>query len=142
MPTRQDLLEAARSFKGLKYIEAGAHPEAGCNCLGLWVLVARKIGLDELAAAAEPFAQHKRERAVGDMLKLLTQHLKPIPLAKARPGDLLLFPSNDKSLQHLGMVSDRKGYVIEASDQWGKVDEFMKPLRSARRAFEIPGLDD
>lgn len=141
MPTRKEIVTAARDLCGIPFRPAGSS-EAGCNCLGVWVVLGDRIeGLEELAETARPFAQRAREPRVGEMLRLLTDHLIPIPVRQALPADLLLYRSNDGSLQHLAMISDREGYVIEASDKWKRVLERPRPVLP-RRAFQIPGVVD
>ena len=91
MPSRDEILRAARRYIGTPYHHQGALAGAGCDCLGLIRGVWRELYGAE-PEAPPPYGPDWGE--VGDtefLLEAARRHLVPIPLGEAGAGDVLIF---------------------------------------------------
>ena len=91
MPTRSDVVAAARGYLGTPYHHQGASRGAGCDCLGLVRGVWRDLyGTDP--EAVPPYTPDWGE--VGHDEPLLDgarRHMQPVRLGEAREGDVIVF---------------------------------------------------
>lgn len=95
------LVEAARSFLGVKFKHRGRNPSIGIDCAGLVVVSLMKIGIepyDIRTYGREPYQDGLRE--------VVEKNLgKPISPAFASPGDIGLFRF-DREPHHIGIFGD------------------------------------
>ena len=144
MTTRADLIAEASTWKGTKYHHHQACKGAGCDCVGFVIGVCRAVGL--LAPDFEPVTYprewhlHKNEEIL--LREMLRHGARPIALAQAQPGDVIVFQYGRVS-SHLGILlpADR---IIHAHMEVGSVviTLFMGTFKArARGAFVLPGLE-
>nr|BDD46834.1 peptidase [bacterium] len=102
------IVTQARTWLGTKFHHQARVKGVGCDCIGLVVGVACELELkdkdgnllsnfDERDYAKEPNGKR--------LQKVLDAYLRPIPLQKIKPGDVLLFRIQHDP-QHVGIVSD------------------------------------
>lgn len=89
--TPDDVLRAARSHMGVKYVHNGRHPTLGLDCVGLPALVAMKLGYDIVDV---PIYSHKPD---GKLLERLAINGDRVPITimaqgSRRKGDI---PNDD-----------------------------------------------
>lgn len=89
--TRAAVLAEAESWIGTPYRHQASLKGVGCDCLGLLRGIWRALHGEE-PEIAPPYAPDWAE-AGGDetLLAAATRHLIALPLADARPGDVVLF---------------------------------------------------
>lgn len=119
-------IAAARASLGTPYKAAGAC-ESGANCLGLWAVVLRRVGQEELARAVERHSGFAQPPARSALLRglLAAPQLERIKPRRARPGDLLLFKVAGAP-QHLALVTE-PGMILHADAGAGRVVEHGRP---------------
>lgn len=89
--TRERAVAAARGWLGTPYHHQASLRGVGCDCLGLVRGVWRELYGSEPEQTA-PYSPYWAQQGSGEMLALAAQrHLRPLDLAYARPGDVLLF---------------------------------------------------
>jgi cell wall-associated NlpC family hydrolase len=114
--------EAARGYVGVPWRHLGRSRE-GLDCIGLVLLAARDCGIDAPdpgAYAREPSSQRLRQE--------LAQVLDEVPLAAARPGDVLVF--------NLGLYAGHIGIRAEHPDY--RVPSVIHAYAPRRRVVEEP----
>ncbi len=104
MPTRTDVVAAARRYLGTPYHHQGALRGAGCDCLGL----VRGIWRDLYGAEPEvppPYTPDWGETGVVEiLLEAAGRHMAPV--AEARPGDVLVFRMRRGAIaKHVAILS-------------------------------------
>lgn len=91
MPTRDDIVAAARRYIGTPYHHQGALEGAGCDCLGL----IRGVWRDLYGAEPEsppPYTPDWGETGSIEWLwQAAARHLSAVPLEAAAAGDVVLF---------------------------------------------------
>jgi cell wall-associated NlpC family hydrolase len=98
MTTRQQIIDAARSYKGCRYHHQG-RTRAGIDCAGLLVCVARDVGIstegDQTGYSRTPDGMSLK-RALDDF---------GVRVDTFQPGDFLLMRF-DSQPQHIAIVTD------------------------------------
>lgn len=80
----------------------------GSNCIGYPVGVAREMGgYDELVALGTPLAMLPRPLTPRMMIDAMKEHMVPIMVQDAIPGDLLLFRLNGRP-DHIAIIDSIK----------------------------------
>ena len=91
MPTRDEIVRAARGYIGTPYHHQAALAGAGCDCLGL----IRGVWRDLYGVEPEqppPYTPDWGETGGAEhMLEAAGRHMRPVPLAEADAGDVLIF---------------------------------------------------
>lgn len=139
MPTRQDVVIAARAYIGTPWRHQGRSKEYGVDCIGLAICVARDIG-----SVSPDFDLNGYGRQPdGSMLRTAMR------LMERRDGlasGMVIVFSISRDPQHIGILGDwlHGGLsLIHASSPLGGVVEtrFM-PARNlrVRGAFDMPGV--
>lgn len=100
MPTRADVVAAARSYKGVRWHHQGRN-RAGLDCVGLVIVVAQDLGLSTYNPQ-----DYGRIPDCVQMRAQLAQHLDP--RATPEPGDVILLRYERYPL-HLGIASELDG---------------------------------
>lgn len=91
MPTREDILAAARGWGGTPYCHQASCRGVGTDCLGLVRGVWREV-MGEEPEAPPAYAPGWAEAGGGDaLLQAARRHLVEIPYTAFLPGDVLLF---------------------------------------------------
>lgn len=136
---REQIVAAARGWLGTRWHHQGRLKGVGTDCAGLVIGVGQELGLTEFDMTGYGHRPDSRE-----LEQLCHDHMSPIPVASARPGDVLLIEV-DKQPQHMAFKTEIDGaagmihayaplrQVVEhrIDDDWG-----------ARivAAFQIPGV--
>ena len=91
MPSRPEIVAAARRYLGTPYHHQAALAGAGCDCLGL----VRGVWRDLYGVEPEvppPYTPDWGETGLSEpMLEAASRHLRPVDLASAEAGDVVLF---------------------------------------------------
>jgi cell wall-associated NlpC family hydrolase len=141
MVTRQDIVDEARSYLGVRWKHQGRSREA-IDCAGLVICVGRDLGLthyDYTAYRRRPDHQKFIEYFVaGGGIRL--------NVADVQPGDVLLFTEYSYPC-HSSIVSEKRGvlHIIHSHlPRRGVVEEpLIEPWLSKRvAAFRYPGVED
>ncbi len=143
-PTRAAIVAAARGWIGTPYRHQASLKGAGCDCLGL----VRGLWREFYGAEPEPippytpdWAEARRQEA---MLDAGRRHLVAVPLAEARPGDVILFRWRaDLPAKHAGVLSTPTRFV-HAYEGAAVVESPLGPWwrRRLAAAFAFPGVRD
>lgn len=97
----QQLVQAARSFQGVKFRHRGRNPMVGLDCAGLIIVSLKKIGLDPIDLKA-----YGREPHNDGLRQVVEANLgRPISITQAAPGDVVLLRF-DIHPHHLGVLGD------------------------------------
>lgn len=143
-PTRPAIVAAARAWIGTPYRHQASLKGAGCDCLGLVRGLWREFYGDE-PEPVPPYAPDWAEATRAEtMLEAATRHLVPVPLAEARPGDVVLFRwRSDLPAKHAGVLSAADRFV-HAYEGAAVVESPLGPWwrRRLAAAFAFPGLAD
>lgn len=139
MPSRRDLLGAARGWLGTPWAPIGSRKGVGANCVGFLAGAARDAGFVELAETVHPYAGYAVPPQPLTLLLALRRLLRPIGVGAARPADLLLFDLGD-GLRHVALVTG-PGTIIHAHQAKGRVVEH-RVLWHAHSAYRLEGLAD
>lgn len=130
-----EVLALAERMIGTPYRHQGSTPGVGCDCLGL----IRAIWRDLYGREPEeptPYAPDWAERGAGDRLaEAALRHFgRPLRLAEAMPGDLLLFRWRpDLPAKHAGIHAG-EGRFIHAYEQAAVVNSPLVPAWRRRVA--------
>lgn len=116
-PPDERVLEAARSYLGVKYRHQG-RVRAGVDCLGLVVLAAKDTGRET------PDRVDYSYQPDGHLLRgTLQEHLIEVPIEERAPGDVLLFWFAQRGYpQHVGICNGEG--MIHTHLKIGRVVEF------------------
>lgn len=135
MMKRQEIVDAARKYIGVKWKHQGRNPASGLDCLGLIVQVAKDIGLEPY----DPVDYSKRpdgQRLIAELNAQLKQTVD------YQAGDILLMRMGANP-QHLAIVNETGG-IIHSYAEIRKVVEH--PLNDDWRhkivvAYSVPGIE-
>lgn len=137
--TGAEVVAAARGWLGTPFCHQGRLIGVGVDCVGLVIGVARSLGLSDFDVTG--YAR----RPDSDMLETQARELmQPIPIAAARPGDVLLIAIDGRA-QHLAIRSELAGdpAMIHAYAPMRRVVEHRIDAGWAARiraAFRLPGV--
>lgn len=132
---RQDIVDTARQYLGVKWKHQGRNPESGLDCLGLIVQVAKDLGMNP----HDPVDYTKAPDGKRLMAELNTQLTLVI---NYQVGDILLMRMGTNP-QHLAIVTETGG-IIHSYANIRKVVEH--PLddewkRKIVAAFAVPDAE-
>ena len=143
-PTRDEIVAAARTWIGTPYRHQASLRGAGCDCLGLVRGLWREFYGDE-PEPVPPYAPDWAEASLREaMIDAARRHLLPVPLAAARPGDVVLFRWRpDLPAKHAGVLVGPDRFV-HAYEGTAVVESPLGPWwrRRLAAAFTFPGLRD
>jgi cell wall-associated NlpC family hydrolase len=157
--TREQIIEIARSWKGVRWLHQGASKETGADCEGFVEGVFREAGHTEVV----DIVRNYRRREDGSlMLALLEKNLDFVTgnvgweapdMSQAKPADILAFC--DEHLRapdvprHLGIYTEQRGdgvyYVIHSGNEKHGVVEHRMDQRWLKRThsiWRVRGIDE
>lgn len=144
MPSRQDIVTAARAWIGTPYRHQASCRGAGCDCLGL----VRGVWRDVYGAEPEappPYSPDWGEAgAVEHMLVAASRHMTPITIESARGGDTIVFRMREGRIaKHIAILS-RASTMIHAQSRDRVREIALAPYwrRHVVAAFVFPGVTD
>lgn len=107
MSTAHDIIQAARSFRGVRFHHQGRTREAGLDCLGLLVVVATACGLEIEGKTADAHDRtdygHNPDTTL--LRQMLERYLVRVDVEVMQPADVGLFLIEGRP-QHLGIITD------------------------------------
>jgi len=113
----RDAIEVARSYIGTPFHHQGRLKGKGVDCIGFLVLWARELGY-----TLQDFTDYSRDPDGKTLIARLSDQLDPVPIARAKWGDVLAFWFVDPKLpQHVG-VKTQHG-IIHTNMGIGRVVE-------------------
>jgi cell wall-associated NlpC family hydrolase len=133
MTTRQQIIDAARSYRGCAYHHQGRN-RAGIDCAGLIVCVGRDVGIELRDMGGYPRTPD------GKALRSFVEE-QASRVTEYQPGDILLMRF-ERDPQHLAIVTDRG--MIHSYLGAGKVTEHGIDATWAKRivaAYAFPGVE-
>lgn len=141
--TRGEILAAAGSMRGLRFLHQGRDPETGVDCVGLLVVMGRMIGYPWLQDAEG----YRRTPSADTIRRTLEANCDEIPLGEARPGDIFLMRMGGIKPRHCSLLwSEGEGVraeIIHASRDGVRVQpkcDYPKEWYVA--AFRVRGVAD
>lgn len=125
-----DVVVAARSYVGVKYLHGG-RSRHGVDCAGLLVLVARDLGI-EVSDASPGYPRHPD----GTLMSYLKVNGDEINPDEAGPGDVIVywFDRASREPQHVGIRTESGGLIHCWSEMGGVVEVSRDSLSSRRTA--------
>jgi len=148
MLTRQKILAAALPLEGLPWHPVGASEEAGCNCIGLMVLIAEKLGRRRLLRAFKPYAGMASPPERKALVGALRKHMEHVAPANAQPGDVLLVKQrgrnpDDPELTHVVLMLEggeiMESLCLDKRRRTGRVLRRLNPYK-VHSAWKVPGI--
>ncbi len=142
MVTRAQVVAEARGWLGTPFEHQGRVQGAGVDCIGLLIGVAQSLGLTQFDVTG-----YARAPSDGLLQGGCREHLQPVQLASAQPGDVLLMRFK-REPQHVGLVADyvHGGLSVIHSYQGagGVVEHRLDALwlRRVVSVWRIPGVVD
>ncbi len=140
MPTRPEIIAAARRYVGTPYHHQGALAGAGCDCLGL----VRGVWRDLYGAEPEappPYTPDWGETGqVEHLLDAAYRHMTRAAVAEALPGDVLVFRLRENAVaKHVAIVSAPNRMIhAQSNDRVREVTMNAWWTRRAIAAFAFP----
>lgn len=143
MPTRIDIVAAARGFLGTPYHHQGALQGAGCDCLGLVRGVWRALYGAEPEAPPPYTPDWGEVGGIEHLLGAARRHMRPVPLAAAQAGDVLLFRLRPNTVaKHAAILSGPCRMIhAQSGDQVREVVLTAAWRQRAAAAFAFPDLE-
>jgi hypothetical protein len=148
MITHGDIIAAALPLEGLAWHPSGASEAAGCNCIGLMVIIAARLGLRRLEAAFTPYVGMAAPPERKALARALREHMEHVAPAAAEPGDLLLVKirgrdPSDPELTHVVLMLEA-GEILESlcldrKRRTGRVLRRLNPY-AVHSAWRVPGI--
>ncbi len=102
MPNRDDIVVAARSWLGTRWVHQG-RTRRGIDCAGLIVMVGRELEI----LSYDDKVNYQRHTHGQDFMKPFKKHMDQKPIPDARPGDVLLFRDHAYPC-HSSIVAERR----------------------------------
>ena len=142
--TRNEIVNEARTWLGTKWIHQACLKGVAVDCVGLIRGVYEHCTGEAVTVAIDyPATWHlfkAEERLYTEVKKYLTE----IPIAEARPGDVLLFGFGKGPAHHAGILATPDTFIHSWADV-GKVTETRLDAfwrKNIRAAFRYPGVVD
>jgi cell wall-associated NlpC family hydrolase len=135
MTTRQDIVDESRKWLQTRWVHQG-RSRAGVDCVGLVIRVAHALNLSTFDTA-----DYSRQPDPARMRALLAEHMEPVPIGSAQPGDVLLMRF-EREPQHVAIVTDLG--IIHAYAQVRRVVEHrLDSIWKSRivGAYQFKGID-
>ncbi len=141
--TREQIIEAARSYIDVPYKQQGRSREHGLDCVGLIVMVGHDTGYTDF-----DFLEYGSNPDGETMERLLNEHLDRLPsFEDARAGDVVSMDFGDGE-QHVGILTrtDLRGfkysYMVHALRNHGVKEgrPFGAYLRGLKGVYQLRGL--
>ncbi len=143
MPSRPEIVAAARRYLGTPYHHQGALAGAGCDCLGLIRGVWRDLyGVEP--EAPPPYTPDWGETGAAEWLwDAALRHMTPVPLPAMAPGDAVLFRLRAGVVaKHAAILSAPNRMIhAQSNDRVREVTMNTWWLRHAVAAFAFPGAE-
>jgi NlpC/P60 family putative phage cell wall peptidase len=142
--TRDAVVRLAREWCGTPYHHQASRLGAGTDCLGLVRGIWRKLYGAE-AEQPPPYTRDWSETGERDtLIEAARRHMREIPPAAARPGDLLLFRMRPAAQAKHAAILATETSMIHALEGAGTVETPLSPWwrRRIAAAFLFPGIDD
>ncbi|HRK23559.1 MAG TPA: NlpC/P60 family protein [Beijerinckiaceae bacterium] len=141
--TRPDIISAARAWIGTPYLHQASLRGIGCDCLGLLRGVWREV-IGSEPETPPPYAPDWAEAGFDETFaQACRQHLVPVVVNAARPGDVLLFRWRSGLPAKHAAILTAADHIIHAHDGAAVAEV---PLGLWRRriafAFCFPGVID
>lgn len=138
MATRAQVLAEARRWLGTPFHHQGRLIGVGVDCVGLVVGVARALGI-----GVEDRCGYARLPDGASLAAELQRQLRPLPLGRAAPGDVLLLRIR-RQPQHVGFLGEA-ATLIHAYSGADRVVE--TPLtgwwwQRVLTAYRFPGIEE
>jgi cell wall-associated NlpC family hydrolase len=136
--TRQQIIDAAMSMLGVRFLHQGRDPETGVDCMGFLVCIGRKIGypqiVDNTTYRRMPKAELIRET--------ILQNCDEIPVDDAGPGDFYLIRLTGRKLRHAAVKLSDDMLIHAGGVGHGKVK--IEPISTYQTrigaSFRVRGL--
>ncbi|MGJ0397403.1 MAG: NlpC/P60 family protein [Methylocystis sp.] len=144
MPTRSQIIAAARGWIGTPYRHQAACKGAGSDCLGL----VRGVWLEIYVVAPEqppPYTPDWGEAgAVEHILAAAHRNMAAIELAQARGGDVIVFRMREGRIaKHMAILTSEATMIhAQSNDRVREIAFAPYWRRHAVAAFQFPGLAD
>lgn len=133
--TRAEFLAELRTWVGCPYRHQGRLKGVSVDCIGLVIGVARACGISDVDATGYD------RRPDGTLRARMSEHLEPVPVPDARPGDVLLFEFAGVPM-HVGILSGvdmlTHAYAINRKVVEHRLDDVWKSKITC--AFHVPGV--
>lgn len=138
MTTRDEIIAEARTYIGTPFHHQGRLKNAGVDCIGLVVGVAKIFGLEDYDDYVYPKYPEKNQ-----LMPKLETILERVDIEDAEPGDVLVFWINRHTRipQHIGLKTDVG--MLHTFETIGRVVEHGLTKKWRRRlcaAFRFPGV--
>ena len=142
MPTRPDIVAAARRYVGTPYHHQGALAGAGCDCLGLVRGVWRDLYGEE-PEAPPPYTPDWGETGeVEHILEAAGRHMVSVEFAAAQAGDVMVFRLRPTLIaKHIAILTGPVRMIhAQSNDMLREVTMNGFWTRHAVAAFAFPGV--
>ncbi len=144
MPTRTDIVAAARRYLGTPYHHQGALCGAGCDCLGLVRGVWRELYGAEPEVPPPYTPDWGEVGGIEHILAAATRHMVPVAPGAAFAGDVLVFRLKPTLVAKHLAIRSAPGRMIHAQSGDEVREVALSPWWTRRviAAFSFPDLVD
>jgi NlpC/P60 family putative phage cell wall peptidase len=142
MPTRQDVVDEARSWIGTPYVHQQSLKGAGCDCVGLLCGVWNRF-TGEVVRPHVPYRPDWAESGTGEVF-LETVRSMFLEMKEAAPGDVMMFRIGEHSaVKHCAIVVE-PGKMVHAYSGHGVVESHIGAGWANRcvATFRFPWIAD
>jgi len=142
--TRAHVIELARGWLGTPYHHRASIKGAGCDCIGLIQGLWREIYGTEPESPGAYTGDWAEATGSEALLSAAGRHLAAIPIAMARPGDILVFRLRANSIAKHAAILSATGRMIHAQERVAVSEVTLGTWWRRRIAgtFVLPGIAD
>ena len=138
---RAEIINAWRSFVGVRNLWQGRNPSVGLDCAGVLFCANQLLGYAPDVDANEPYNTPEQTRILD---RLLAEHWDEIAKDETQPGDLYLFHMPRRWQSHIALLSKAPDWLIHVYETVDAVVEHPLDiwLPYVVRAYRYRGLED
>lgn len=103
MATSDEIIDQARTYKGVKWRHQGRNRSTGIDCVGLIAMVAKDLKISDY-----DFTSYQRRANGDEFLTHFRSNLPEVHVNDIEPGDVLVF-ADSKYQCHAGIMSYKHG---------------------------------
>ena len=130
-----EVLDIARTWIGTPYVHQASLKGVGCDCLGLIRGVYRELFGHEPESPPAYSPDWAEETGRETMYEAARRHLPEIPLAQARPGDVVLFRMKARAPAKHAAILSEDGRIIHAYQGHAVAETAIPPGWNRRMAY-------
>ena len=136
--TRKQIVDAAKSLLGVPFLHQGRDERTGVDCVGLLVVIGRKINYPEIVDVTN----YRRMPKAETIRAVIGQNCDEIPVEEAGAGDFFLMRMGGRKMRHAAVKISDKDLIHAGGVCQGKVKIEPISIHASKigAAFRVRGL--